>query len=570
MGGAGESSMRPGGQTDDYDDFEKVAAPGAAPSVPRISSPDAAMTTDTSHLDHHGLSGFDPDEEISGVAIETAEETLDEGDVDDETASGHLVVVNVKRIEAQEAQKYGPRPRQNKTDAWKWSENFQDFVQKGDDDRILRYTVFQRPGDNLGLRDPNEEDLSDASSVGAVSEGSASDSGSDGAGLAGPRLTKAAKRRKLKKLAKERNRREATAGPGEAADQEPGSTQDEDEDSDDPGYQSCTEGPEDYRDSASTAGGISQGDVRQPRLPPMAPQHRAGVPPEMRQSLPIRGAPGLGSTRPSVVLASAAPPPGGTSFRSEFAAPSNRPRPPPAGAGDRSSPPPAVGAIHDGPGRRVSPPNDQQLPVYPGRTIAGQPTPPPSAGPRLVPGPPCFIKPPAPYDALLDSGFDYVDSPRRFFQVGRIFMTVWFEAESLVPARTQSSVQWHLDCPAFRGTKPYAAFRWFVVVRKKTTHSLCLSIHTRVLEGPLSYDAPQCVLHSSLVEPPEPSDDERIVPEPIPVVVEHKSKFISPLARLDLSRIYTVEHNLKVMKLGYVPKSALGILEKHYRTAVNV
>jgi hypothetical protein len=166
--------------------------------------------------------------------------------------------------------------------------------------------------------------------------------------------------------------------------------------------------------------------------------------------------------------------------------------------------------------------------------------------------------------------FQVVAKPKRFFTVGRIFKAVWFEPGAApVKPTTSGPEPWVTKCPGFHGEKPIARFRWFIVVRRRLHHSLCFSITT--YSGgkggggagrgrPADY----VVLYRSNIEPPQPHDDEEITRDPIAVIIEDGEQYISPFARLDCGRIYTVEDNLKVSKVGRVHPGSLATLEECY------
>jgi len=171
-------------------------------------------------------------------------------------------------------------------------------------------------------------------------------------------------------------------------------------------------------------------------------------------------------------------------------------------------------------------------------------------------------------------GFAHVDRPRRFFSIGRIFKTPWFEPGGTDVTHTpRPDLDYTSACPAFHGEKPYAKFRWFVVVRKRLHHSLCFSITTFSGRGAVksSRGRPQdfVVLYASASKAPAPDPEEQITRDPIGVIIEDGEQFISPLARLDCGRLYTVEDNLKVMKIGRVHPDHLENLEKYFKESVS-
>ena len=73
------------------------------------------------------------------------------------------------------------------------------------------------------------------------------------------------------------------------------------------------------------------------------------------------------------------------------------------------------------------------------------------------------------------------------------------------------------------------------------------------------------VLYSTSVPPPEPDKEEGIVFGPLAVIMEEGKQNISPLARLDCSRVFTVEDDLRVMKVGRVHTDFLEKLDEYYR-----
>ncbi|KXX78848.1 hypothetical protein MMYC01_204024 [Madurella mycetomatis] len=166
-----------------------------------------------------------------------------------------------------------------------------------------------------------------------------------------------------------------------------------------------------------------------------------------------------------------------------------------------------------------------------------------------------------------------VEKPKRFFCVGRIFKTVWFEpGPKDTPDRRADLEQWSSKCPGFRGQKPVTRFRWFVVVRRRLHHTLCFNITTFGGEGSAksTRGRPQdyVVLHSSAVKPPRPYDEENITRDPIAVIIEDDEQYISPIARLDCGRIYTLEDGLPVLKIGRVHPASLSLLEQYAKESM--
>jgi hypothetical protein len=170
-------------------------------------------------------------------------------------------------------------------------------------------------------------------------------------------------------------------------------------------------------------------------------------------------------------------------------------------------------------------------------------------------------------------GFRVVEKPKRFFSVGRIFKTVWFEPGGHRAPIGRGNMEYTQDCPAFYTEKPFAKFRWFVVVRKRLHHSLCFSITTFGRRGATKASRGRSkdfvVLFSAGVDPPKAYPEENIVRDPIALIIEDNEQFISPTARLDCGRIYTVEDNLKVMKIGRVHPDYLPRMDEYFAESVS-
>jgi len=177
------------------------------------------------------------------------------------------------------------------------------------------------------------------------------------------------------------------------------------------------------------------------------------------------------------------------------------------------------------------------------------------------------------YEEPLGPEFSTIAKAKRFFCTGRIFATVWFEpsTEDVVQQQPKPRM-WSSDCPAFHGQRPVAKIRWFVVVKRRLYHSLCFTVTTYAGKGASrtsrSRAGDHAVLFRANVQPEPPYDDEDITRDPIAIIIEDAEYYISPIARLDCGRIYTVEDNLKVAKVGRVHPNSLSSLEQYYRDIV--
>ena len=152
---------------------------------------------------------------------------------------------------------------------------------------------------------------------------------------------------------------------------------------------------------------------------------------------------------------------------------------------------------------------------------------------------------------------------------------MWFEPGWKEPSRSPTTRDWQEDIEGYFREKPIAKYRWFVVVRRRLHHSVCFSIgtyggksSTNPNKAARGRDMDYVVLHKSSVPPARPYPEEKITREPVDVIIEDEEQYISPIARLDCGRIYTVEDNLKVMKVGRVHPASLPTLEQYYKDSV--
>jgi hypothetical protein len=66
------------------------------------------------------------------------------------------------------------------------------------------------------------------------------------------------------------------------------------------------------------------------------------------------------------------------------------------------------------------------------------------------------------------------------------------------------------------------------------------------------------------------SPDEGLEKTPFPIIVEDSDENIDPRLRLNFGRVYTVEHNIKVLKVGRIPTEYLAALDNYFVQTLNV
>jgi hypothetical protein len=77
------------------------------------------------------------------------------------------------------------------------------------------------------------------------------------------------------------------------------------------------------------------------------------------------------------------------------------------------------------------------------------------------------------------------------------------------------------------------------------------------------------VIYTGDGPPPPLEGEEDIYKKPIKMIGNTKRDKLDPKSRLNYSKIYTVEHNVKVCFIGYIDPNSEGILLTDYRRSVD-
>ncbi|QSZ31367.1 hypothetical protein DSL72_000932 [Monilinia vaccinii-corymbosi] len=173
---------------------------------------------------------------------------------------------------------------------------------------------------------------------------------------------------------------------------------------------------------------------------------------------------------------------------------------------------------------------------------------------------------------MVHAGFKQND----FWRVGRVFMMLWTEpaAESKVPAQGGTRNGSHFST-TFLGQQAYSEIRRFVVMVKGHGSSICCPIHTYSNQATLkpNLPAPKChtIIYTSPVCPNKHQIfvgnhwlSEDLTLEPIQVIREQQDSEgeLHRLSRLNYSKVYTVEHYVRVMNIGMVARNSIIHLPK--------
>lgn len=136
--------------------------------------------------------------------------------------------------------------------------------------------------------------------------------------------------------------------------------------------------------------------------------------------------------------------------------------------------------------------------------------------------------------------YESVTNPRGFFKKGRVFMTAW-AAESGDPS-------------------------YFVVVKPKSKHCICLRISSPSMASFESYSAAShygSVITTDTADT-EPNDDVQSPEETIYVKVEDESNGLDPGSKIDFGKPYTLDYDIQIRNIGRVFGDSIGRMERNF------
>jgi hypothetical protein len=170
----------------------------------------------------------------------------------------------------------------------------------------------------------------------------------------------------------------------------------------------------------------------------------------------------------------------------------------------------------------------------------------------------------------LNNFIEFLVHPSREFYFGRVFKVLW--SEPVGSGGTEITVQ------SSYGERTHHKVRRFLIVSERNRgHSICIPILTYGNQGvlkrgvhPEDHAVVYSVYSSKLDNRPYILEREKglMTKHPIRVEVIKEAHKIDPLSRLNYAKLYTVEHNVKVLFIGKVAKNyeqyvKLGYNEAH-------
>ncbi|KAL1964448.1 hypothetical protein VTN77DRAFT_7006 [Rasamsonia byssochlamydoides] len=168
--------------------------------------------------------------------------------------------------------------------------------------------------------------------------------------------------------------------------------------------------------------------------------------------------------------------------------------------------------------------------------------------------------------ALLDPRYELQDEG--YFEFGKVFAVLWHQNAG---ARGKHQSSDTLTSGKY-GEKIYSSIRRMVVVKNFHGHSWCLAIFTYSRNGVAkrSLDpSNHAVIYNAGSEPYTSSREPPMSKDPLAVRIRSPDLKLDRMSRLNFGKIYTVEHNEKVLPIGKISKESLPKLKEYARDVMN-
>ncbi|KAL1986169.1 hypothetical protein VTN96DRAFT_6821 [Rasamsonia emersonii] len=169
-------------------------------------------------------------------------------------------------------------------------------------------------------------------------------------------------------------------------------------------------------------------------------------------------------------------------------------------------------------------------------------------------------------ETSLDPGFQV--KKESYFEFGKVFAVLHHQ-------NAGAQVD-HRDSDTFTsgryGEKIYSSIRPMVVVKNFRRHSLCIAIWTYSGNGVAkkSVDpSSHAVVYNADSKPYTHPKEPRMTKEPLAVKVSSPDLKLDQMSRINFNKIYTVEHNEKVLPIGKIARESLPKLKEYSRDVIS-
>jgi len=112
----------------------------------------------------------------------------------------------------------------------------------------------------------------------------------------------------------------------------------------------------------------------------------------------------------------------------------------------------------------------------------------------------------------------------------------------------------------------FTKIRPFVVIREMQGCCLYLPLNTFNLQG-TEKDRLRADDYTAVYPmggEPQIGAFEKMTKQPFPIIIEDSEERINPMSRLNFGQVYTVQHNLKVLRIGRIPDGRLALLNQYF------
>ncbi|OGM46091.1 hypothetical protein ABOM_005703 [Aspergillus bombycis] len=155
------------------------------------------------------------------------------------------------------------------------------------------------------------------------------------------------------------------------------------------------------------------------------------------------------------------------------------------------------------------------------------------------------------------------ENPRTFFKVGRVFAVVWHEGMgNTAPlkggTKSLASDRELMTVGKF-GAKIFTDIRRMVVFKEQAQCAWCFPVHTygRLGVAKASVDpSKHAVIYMKGARPGHGPNEPKMTKDPIEVTPEPYQK-LHTMSRLNFGKIYTVEHNQRVLPVGKISEESM-------------
>ncbi|KAG2421228.1 hypothetical protein HFD88_000844 [Aspergillus terreus] len=155
----------------------------------------------------------------------------------------------------------------------------------------------------------------------------------------------------------------------------------------------------------------------------------------------------------------------------------------------------------------------------------------------------------------LDPRYQVRTDPRRFFRQGRVFSVLWHENAGAASHKTEATF-----IAGQFGEPVYSHIRRMVVVKEYGDCAWCFPIYTYQGRG-VSKNAVDASKHAVIyMEGSKPAtlpSEPRMLSKALELRPLCSDDKLSPMARLNFGKLFTVEHNVKVRPIGKISEQSM-------------